>query len=106
MGDDVWGPKYINNLKEEGVNTDFVIKTKDSPTGIAQIIVSESGENQIVIVAGANSLLSVKDVESAKNLITSADVVVLQLETSQEVAIETLRQCKGVNLIKHSNLHA
>lgn len=71
--------------------------TENSSTGIAQIIVSESGENQIVIVAGANNKLCIKDLEDADDAITNAAVLVVQLETAEEVAIRALKQCKGVS---------
>lgn len=71
--------------------------TENSSSGIAQIIVAESGMNQIVIVAGANLKLSENDVEDAKSLISAADVVVLQLETPMETAIKALKLCKGVS---------
>lgn len=86
-------------MKEQEVETKFVNKTENASSGIAQIIVSESGENQIVIVAGANNLLTKKDVENAKSDIASAAVVVLQLETSFEVAIAALEISKGVSIL-------
>lgn len=96
MGDDVWGQKYIDNLKEVNIETKFVKITKNHSTGVAQIIVSESGENQIVIVAGANKKLSLQDLEEAKDCITNADVVVVQLETPVDVSIKAIQLCTGV----------
>lgn len=99
VGDDIWGQKYIDNLKKEKVETQYVEITENSSTGIAQIIVSESGDNQIVIVAGANNNLCLEDLEMAKNVITSAAVLVLQLETAEEVAIKASQMCQGVSNI-------
>lgn len=81
------------------MKVDYVKETESFSTGIAQIIVSDTGENQIVIVAGANNELSVEDVECAKDVISNAAVIVLQLETSEDVAIKACRLCKGVSLI-------
>lgn len=100
VGDDLWGDRYINNLKEINVDAGYVLKTLNTTSGIAQITVSEDGKNQIVIVPGANSLLTIKDVEDAKETISSADVVACQLETPPEVAIKTLELCKGVSGVK------
>lgn len=58
---------------------------------------SESGDNQIVIVAGANNKLSIEDLEEAKHTIATAAVLVLQLETAEEVAAKALQLCKGVS---------
>lgn len=63
LGNDTWGQKYLENLQTQGVETSGV-KIVDDTTGIAQIIVSETGENQIVIVAGANNHLKEDDVET------------------------------------------
>lgn len=92
----MWGPKYITNLKTENVNTEFVKITKNSSSGIAQINVAYNGTNQIVIVAGANSNLDVKDVEEAGHTISSADVLILQLETPVETAIRAMQLAKNV----------
>lgn len=97
VGDDIWGPKYIDNLKKENIHTQHVKITENSSTGIAQIIVSESGDNQIVIVAGANNFLCLNDLEEAKDSIADAAVLVVQLETAEEVAIRALKLCKGVS---------
>lgn len=97
VGDDIWGQKYIDNLNIENIHTQHVKITENSSTGIAQIIVSDSGENQIVIVAGANNLLCLNDLEEAKYSITNAAVLVVQLETAEEVAIKALKLCKGVS---------
>ncbi|XP_044253380.1 ribokinase-like [Tribolium madens] len=99
VGDDVWGERYIANLKDQNVETKYVKKTPNFSSGIAQITVSEIGDNQIVIVAGANKELSVEDVELAKNDIISAGVVVMQLETSPKVAIKAMQLAKGISIL-------
>lgn len=43
-------------------------------TGMAQINVAENGENQIVIIPGANNSLSADDVENADELLKSSKV--------------------------------
>lgn len=99
VGDDTWGRQYLSNLKDLNVDTAFVHITPGFSSGIAQINVAESGANQIVIIVGANSRLNVEDVENAKDLIGNADVVVCQLETQPEVAIATLKLCKGISIL-------
>ncbi|KOB72371.1 Ribokinase [Operophtera brumata] len=54
LGDDQWGEKYKKHLNQVGVNVTHVQITPGVTTGIAQISVAENGENQIVIVPGAN----------------------------------------------------
>ncbi|KAI4456631.1 sugar kinase [Holotrichia oblita] len=95
VGDDLWGDKYISNFKDLGINHVYVRKTPGISSGIAQISVADSGANQIIIVAGANSQLSVNDIQDAKSAIQNANVLVCQLETSADVAIEAMKLCKG-----------
>lgn len=99
MGDDIWGRKYVEHLAREKVNNENVLVTPLVPSGIAQITVADSGENQIVVVAGANSYLSESDVYSknVKNLISHAKVLICQLETSPDVALAALSSCSNVS---------
>lgn len=100
MGDDIWGQKYIDQLQQEKVNNKNVLITPGVANGIAQITVADSGENQIVIVAGANSHLKESDLYSKniKDLIANAKVVISQLETSPDVALAALSLCSNVRV--------
>lgn len=97
MGDDKWGYDYIENFKVFGVDTSQVYTTPGRGTGIAQINVSKSGENQIVIVAGANKELSEDDVEKAKDVISAASVLVCQLETPIAATLKAFKLNKNVS---------
>lgn len=97
IGNDQWGEKYKENLEQVGVDTSHVKITPDVTTGIAQISVADSGDNQIVIVPGANGHLSKEDVKQSAQLITNADVLIGQLETPYETTLEAFKLSKGVS---------
>lgn len=99
VGDDQWGKQYKEYLKNLGVNVSHTHLTKDVTTGIAQISVAENGENQIVIVAGANNSLSKLDVDLAKDLIKDADLIIGQLETPFETTLEAFKLNNGIKLL-------
>nr|CAD7598698.1 unnamed protein product [Timema genevievae] len=102
LGDDVFGRDYLETLKKNGVNTDYVRISKTSATGMAQITVADSGENQIVIAAGANHELSPSDVDAAADAIHAADVLIFQFETPIETTIHTLKlkgKGNGVSIV-------
>lgn len=63
VGEDDWGAKYIDNLQSFGVNTQYVRRVKGKATGMAQINVAENGDNQIVIIPGANDTIVQADIE-------------------------------------------
>lgn len=96
VGEDIWGDKYIENLQKQKVDVTHVKKTPNFSSGIAQINVADSGDNQIVIVVGANTQLSEADVEAAREDVEAAQVLLCQLETSWQVAVKAMEICKGV----------
>jgi ribokinase len=51
---------------------------------VALIFVDDKGENSIAVAPGANAGLTPEDVEEAEELISGANVVVMQLETPLE----------------------
>ncbi|WP_373742201.1 ribokinase [Neisseria sp.] len=86
VGDDGFGYELLTVLNREGVNTDYVKTLPDLPSGMANITVAD-GENQIIVVPGANSGLTPADVEAAESRIAEADVVLAQLEIPMDCVI-------------------
>ncbi|CAD7086557.1 unnamed protein product [Hermetia illucens] len=99
LGDDQWGRDYLENLRKEGVNTDFVQLIQGETTGIAAINVSEGGDNQIVIVVGANNKLSAQGLKDAVKKFTEPKVLICQLETPVTETIEALKLFSGVSIL-------
>ena len=81
LGDDVFGAATLKQLKTEGMDTTFVKLTPGATTGVALIPVDKKGENSIIVASGANALLSVDDIKAAESQITSASILLMQLET-------------------------
>lgn len=80
VGLDVYGNQLLDSLTAAGVNEQFVHGTLDAATGIAMILVEESGQNQIVVVPGANNLLQPEEVKEALSFLSGTHLL-LQLET-------------------------
>ena len=81
VGADDLGRQLRDNLVGAGCDVSGVTTTADSTTGIALIFVADSGQNSIVIVAGANGKLSPEDIAAASSRFYGATHVLLQLET-------------------------
>lgn len=92
LGEDIFGSKSLDNFKKEGVNTKYVLQTKDAPSGVALIMVDDDGNNLIVVAPGANNKLSPEDVKEAESDIASSGALVAQLE----VPIETIEFAAGL----------
>lgn len=78
-GLDHYGDQLLEHLSKNNINISQ-IKRVASPTGVALINVDSAGNNQIVVVPGANFQLSAQDLEERQQVFANCDVVVLQLE--------------------------
>ncbi|XP_030568617.1 ribokinase [Drosophila novamexicana] len=99
LGADSFGTNYMNQLRAEHINVEHVQQIAGQTTGVAQIAVSAGGENNIIIVVGANNLLSANDVASASQLFAQAKVLVCQLETPIEATLCALREFRGISIL-------
>jgi ribokinase len=98
VGDDMFGDATIQNLAGYGIDTSRVMKTTGVSTGVAPIFVESSGQNRILVVKGANDKLSPADVEAAREVIVSADMLVFQLEIPLETTIAAFELAKQNNV--------
>ena len=80
LGQDAYGELLARSLRDVGVNLSGVTREADAPTGVALIALDASGENQIVVVAGANARLDPSRLEASESSLAAAAVVLLQLE--------------------------
>mmetsp|Transcript_16890 Transcript_16890/g.23894 ORF Transcript_16890/g.23894 Transcript_16890/m.23894 type:complete len:317 (+) Transcript_16890:54-1004(+) len=99
VGNDAYGDQLIENLKSNGVDTEHVTKF-DTCSGIAHITVNAStGENAIIIIPGANGVISEINIIEAGNEIKNSKVMLCQLEVSQDVVIAALKIAKNNGLV-------
>ncbi|MEZ4726715.1 MAG: ribokinase [Caldilineaceae bacterium] len=102
VGQDIFGQDYLNHYQQLGFDTRYVTMTDAAATGVAPIWVDEgSGNNAIIVVTGANDLLSPADVEAAREAILRAQVLLCQWESPLESTLAALRiaQAAGVTTI-------
>lgn len=92
FGDDDNGARLLASLAESGVHT--LVRTSTEPTGTALITVASTGENSIVVNAGANATLTTLTAQE-RQAIAAADVVLLQLEIPLETVTEAAKVAAG-----------
>jgi len=92
VGDDLFGLDQIESLGGAGVETRFIVKDSEAPTGVGSITLEESGQNRIVIVPGANMRCRPGDVDQAQEAFGQADIILLQFEIPEEVNEYVLRK--------------
>jgi len=89
VGADAFGGVVRASLVEAGVDVSL-LRTASAPTGTALIAVDDSGENSIIVEAGANALLSGVTEQDASAL-RAADYLVMQLEIPLDTVAEAAR---------------
>jgi len=80
IGTDSFGAQAAEALRREGIGLGHLSRVEGCATGVAVITVSDSGENSIAVAPGANHFLSAHDIEAASERISTASMLVCQLE--------------------------
>jgi ribokinase len=79
-GNDLFGNQAVGLLMREGIDTQYIIKDNDLPSGVALITVDSAGENSIVVAPGSNGNLNQEDIPSSVFGSGNYDILLLQLE--------------------------
>lgn len=90
LGDDTFGRQLREGLANEGVNLGHVAQLDGEASGTASITIA-GGENQIIVVPGANARVTPAQVEHARELIRRADAVLVQMEIPLDAVEATVR---------------
>ncbi|MCL4115276.1 UNVERIFIED_CONTAM: hypothetical protein GTU68_059199 [Idotea baltica] len=98
VGKDAYGTGMIAHFSKEGLPVHAIMQTSAQPTGVAQIWVSDKGENSIVVAPGANGDLLSEDIDLHEDSLLSAAVVLLQLETPLSTVAHIVKRCKSANI--------
>lgn len=101
VGAQGFGAELINSLQASGVQTDNVFVDETMSSGVAIITVDDAGENQIIIIPGANGRVNQEDVERLSYLLPGATALLLQFEIpmSAVVAAAQIAREAGVTVI-------
>lgn len=100
VGADSFGKAILDNFKKNHVFTDYVEPVTGIETGTAHITLAE-GDNSIIVVKGANDLVTSKFVEKALDVIRTSDIVLIQQEIPEETVEYVSEKCHefGVPLL-------
>ena len=100
-GNDLFGERVRSSLREDDIVTDYVSIDPLHPSGVALITIDARAENCIVVASGANMYLSTADVDAAREEISAADVVLMQLESPIETVTYAARMAAeaGVKVV-------
>ncbi|MBO5771375.1 MAG: ribokinase, partial [Alistipes sp.] len=100
LGRDIFGDDAVRQYGRYGIDTSYIVR-KDTPSGVALIMVDSAAQNSISVALGANSELSVGDVMPALEQIEAGDIVLLQLEIPMDTVAATVAvaAAKGARVV-------
>lgn len=84
VGNDLNGLNTLDYYKKQGLDASLSLIVNGTPSGVAMIWVDDSGENSIVIIAGANDELKLEYINQIEDEILKSDLIVLQMEIPYE----------------------
>lgn len=92
IADDSHGEIIMKALKDSHVKTDYIYTKTGTSTGTAHITLAE-GDNSIIVVKGANAMVGKEEVDKAWDVISSAELVLLQYEIPMETIGYIIKRC-------------
>ena len=99
LGADEQGRRLEEHLASLGFPREGLLRSATRPSGVALILVEQSGRNLIAVAPGSNRLLSVEDVRRASSFIAQGDVLLVQLEVPLPAVQEALTIAKAQGLL-------
>jgi ribokinase len=98
-GDDPEGQRLRDGLEREGVGVSRIVAVPGVASGLAVIAVTADGESTILVDPGANRALAPEHVAASAAELRESAVVMIQLETSIDVALAAAREAAGCVLL-------
>lgn len=90
LGNDANGRNTLDYFKDEGLDVTKALIVDHAPTGTAVILVNDEGENCIVVTPGANHELHPAYIAGLETEISTASIVVLQMEIPLDTVKRTI----------------
>lgn len=91
LGGDEFGSAFRAALVAEGIDGTCVEVRESAGTGVGLPVVEPDGQNSIIVIPRANLYVGVSHIGRASEVIGAADVLLLQLELSVDVALAAAR---------------
>lgn len=101
VGDDLQGRMLQKVFASDGIHTEHMKFSVNSPTGTALIFVADDGENCIAVAPGANGELIPEDIDAAGSTVADASWLLLQLEVPLKTVFHAVDVAftKGIKVV-------
>lgn len=98
LGADRNGEQLLAALKEAGVKTDYIVVDAQMQTGLALMLLDESGKYVSYVAIGANYRVCAEDVKRALDT-EDFDMILMQLEIPLETVFQTYELAKEKGIL-------
>jgi ribokinase len=98
VGADAFGERLRDGLAQEGIDVTRIGVDEAAPSGIAMILVEDSGQNRITVAPGANARLTPAHIAAAATEWPAGGWLLVQLETPIETVAATLQAAQQAGL--------
>ena len=101
VGDDLQGRMLKEVFALDGIHTEHMKFSANSPTGTALIFVADDGENCIAVAPGANGEILPEDIDAVADVFSEASWLLLQLEVPLQTVYHAVDVAfaKGIRVI-------
>lgn len=99
LGKDSFGDEHLQTMTAEGVDTAHITLTDEALTGVGQLTVLPNGQNRVITVSGANAYLTVNDIACARTTISTAKVMLCEIQVEKETAIAALQMANDLGVL-------
>ncbi len=98
VGSDGFGRILLENLSQDKVDTSFIHRLPDVPTGVAMILL-EGGNNRIMVAPGANGCLLPEQIDALEPVMRGCCILLIQLEIPMPAVQHAIRLARRNGLI-------
>lgn len=100
VGSDDDGTRTLSELRAEGIDVDDVATLENESTGVALIVVSAEGENQIAVGAGANAAVTPEHVRDAlRRALPDARCVLVSTEIAPAAVVAAVEATTAAGVL-------
>jgi ribokinase len=101
VGADLFGPALIEALQNDGIDVSDIAVDAEHASGVGVIVLDESGQNRVLATYGANLQCGDEQLAAVEQNLSSADMLVLQMEIPFALSIRAARaaRARGVRVI-------
>lgn len=91
VGDDERGRFLLQAMRENRVNVDGVVISREHPTGTDCVLVAKDGHNAIVVAPNANATVTGAEVDAMRPRFEEAQVALFQLQINRDAVERAMR---------------